>query len=736
MIKTQSRLIAPAAVLALYLLAATACTSSKTSNSTNDTNLPVAAEQTAVVTAVPELPQPPVAKKQPKELSIHGDTRIDNYYWLNERENPEVISYLTAENDYTQQVMGDTEELQEKLFDEIVSRIKQTDESVPYKKNGYFYYSRYEAGKEYPVYARKKGSLDGQEEILLNANEPAEGKSYYSAAGLNVSPSNRLLAFGEDTVSRRKYTLRFKDLQTGKFLEDKIPNTTGGAVWANDNKTVFYTMKDPALRSFKIFSHVLGTPVSKDKEIFHEEDETFSTFVYKTKSEDYIIIGSASTLAQEYRFIDAAKPAARFKVIQPRERGLEYSVDHFGDSFYIRTNKDGATNFKLMKTPVGKTTKENWTEVIPHRADTYLEETEIFKDYLVLQERKDALTHLRIRKWNDPKVDYNVDFGEEAYTARISINPDFDSKVLRYGYSSLTTPNSTFDYNMENKEKTLLKEEEVVGNFDKNNYVAKRIYATSRDGTKIPVSLVYRKGLQLNGNNPTLQYAYGSYGYSTNPGFSSVRLSLLDRGFVYAIAHIRGGQDMGRQWYEDGKLMKKKNTFTDFIDVSEYLIEQKYTNPNRLFAQGGSAGGLLMGAVVNMRPELYKGVHAAVPFVDVITTMLDTSIPLTTGEFDEWGNPAEKEAYDYMLSYSPYDNVENKDYPNLLVTTGLHDSQVQYFEPAKWVAKLREMKTDDNMLILDTNMDAGHGGASGRFQPYRETALQYAFFLKMAGITE
>lgn len=736
MIKTQSRLIAPAAVLALYLLAATACTSSKTSNPTNVINLPVAAEQTAVVTAVPELPQPPVAKKQPKELSIHGDTRIDNYYWLNERENPEVISYLTAENDYTQQVMGDTEELQEKLFDEIVSRIKQTDESVPYKKNGYFYYSRYEAGKEYPVYARKKGSLDGQEEILLNANEPAEGKSYYSAAGLNVSPSNRLLAFGEDTVSRRKYTLRFKDLQTGKFLEDKIPNTTGGAVWANDNKTVFYTMKDPALRSFKIFSHVLGTPVSKDKEIFHEEDETFSTFVYKTKSEDYIIIGSASTLAQEYRFIDAAKPAARFKVIQPRERGLEYSVDHFGDSFYIRTNKDGATNFKLMKTPVGKTTKENWTEVIPHRADTYLEETEIFKDYLVLQERKDALTHLRIRKWNDPKVDYNVDFGEEAYTARISINPDFDSKVLRYGYSSLTTPNSTFDYNMENKEKTLLKEEEVVGNFDKTNYVAKRIYATSRDGTKIPVSLVYRKGLQLNGNNPTLQYAYGSYGYSTNPGFSSVRLSLLDRGFVYAIAHIRGGQDMGRQWYEDGKLMKKKNTFTDFIDVSEYLIEQKYTNPNRLFAQGGSAGGLLMGAVVNMRPELYKGVHAAVPFVDVITTMLDTSIPLTTGEFDEWGNPAEKEAYDYMLSYSPYDNVENKEYPNLLVTTGLHDSQVQYFEPAKWVAKLREMKTDDNMLILDTNMDAGHGGASGRFQPYRETALQYAFFLKMAGITE
>jgi oligopeptidase B len=723
---------AVAALFSFGLLVGTGCSSGQKAN---DKEVTVANSPGVSETAT-EVPQPPLATKQPKELTMHGDTRIDNYYWLNERENPDVISYLNAENDYTRQIMSDTEDLQENLFQEIVSRIKQTDESVPYKKNGYFYYTRFEEGQEYPIYARKKGDLDAVEEVMLNANERAKGKSYYAAAGMNVSPDNRLMAFGEDTVSRRQYTLRFKDLQTGEILEDRIPNTTGGAVWAADNKTVFYTMKDPALRSFKIFSHILGTPASQDKEVYHEADETFRTFVYKTKSEKYIIIGSGSTMSQEYRFVEASNPGGTFQVIQPRERGLEYSLDHFEDSFYIRTNKDGATNFKLMKTPVTNTSKENWTEVIPHREDTYLEGTEIFKDHLVLQERKNALTHLRIIKWSDPETDYYVDFGEEAYTAGISTNPDFDSKVLRYNYSSLTTPTSTFDYDMESREKTLMKEQEVVGDFDKDNYVSKRIYATAKDGTKIPVSLVYRKGLELDGNNPTLQYAYGSYGISTNPGFSSVRLSLLDRGFVYAMAHIRGGQEMGRQWYEDGKLMKKKNTFTDFIAVSEYLIEQKYTNPERLFAQGGSAGGLLMGAIVNMRPDLYKGVHASVPFVDVVTTMLDTSIPLTTGEFDEWGNPADKEAYDYMLSYSPYDNVEAKEYPNLLVTTGLHDSQVQYFEPAKWVAKLREMKTDNNLLLLNTNMDAGHGGASGRFQPYRETALQYAFFLKLAGITE
>ncbi|MFT2010475.1 S9 family peptidase [Pontibacter sp. 13R65] len=720
------------AVLSACLLVGTGCS---TSTPPTDTTT-ATAEEVPTTPATPQPPQPPVAKKQPKQLTTHGHTRTDNYYWLNERENPEVIEYLKAENAYTKQIMAPTEELQQKLFDEIVGRIKQTDESVPYKRKGYFYYSRYEAGKEYPIYARKKGALSAAEEVMLNANERAEGNSYYAAAGMNVSPNNQLLAFGEDTVSRRQYTIRFKNLSTGELLPDRIPNTTGTAVWANDNKTIFYTMKDAALRSFKIFSHTLGTPSSQDKEVYHEADETFGTFVYKTKSDKYIIIGSSSTMAQEYRYVDAAKPNTAFKVIQPRERGLEYSVDHFGNNFYIRTNKDGATNFKLMQTPVTKTNKANWKDVIPHRADVFLEETEIFKDYLVLQERKNGLTQLRVKKWNDPKSDYYVDFGEETYTASISINPEFDSQVLRYAYSSLTTPSSTYDLNMQTKKKTLLKEQEVVGDFNKENYEAKRIYATAKDGTKVPISLVYRKGLKLDGSNPTLLYAYGSYGITMNPSFNSTRLSLLDRGFVYAIAHIRGGQEMGRQWYEDGKLLKKKNTFTDFIDCSEYLIQQKYTNPDKLFAQGGSAGGLLMGAILNMRPDLYKGVHAAVPFVDVVTTMLDTSIPLTTGEFDEWGNPAEKPYYEYMLSYSPYDNVEAKEYPNILVTTGLHDSQVQYFEPAKWVAKLRELKTDNNLLLFHTNMEAGHGGASGRFQPYKETALQYAFFLTLAGGVE
>ena len=681
--------------------------------------------------AVPPAPQPPTAKKVPKELSIHGHTRTDNYYWINERENPDVIAYLEAENAYTKQMMAHTEELQEKLYEEIVNRIPQKDESAPYKDNGYWYYTRYEEGKEYPIFARKKESLTAPEEVMVNANERAEGLSYYAAAGMSVSPNNRLLAFGEDTVSRRQYTIRFKDLATGQLLPDRIANTTGGAVWANDNKTVFYSVKDPSLRSYKIFKHTVGTPSSQDKEVYHEADETFGTFIFKTKSDKYLIIGSHSTVSNEYRYLDAGNPNGTFKVIQPRERNLEYSVDHFGDKFYIVTNKDGATNFKLMQTPVSKPGKANWKDVIPHREDVLLEGIEIFKDFLALQERKNGLTQIRIQKWNDPKTDYYIDFGEEAYTAYIGVNPDFDSNMLRYGYSSLTTPNSTYDYNMQTKQKELKKRQEVVGNFNPENYESKRIYATAEDGTKIPISLVYRKGTKLDGSNPLLLYAYGSYGISMNPGFSSARLSLLDRGFIDAIAHIRGGEEMGRKWYEEGKMLKKKNTFTDFIAASEYLIEQKYTSPDKLFAQGGSAGGLLMGAVVNMRPDLYKGVLAAVPFVDVVTTMLDTSIPLTTGEFDEWGNPAQKEYYDYMLSYSPYDNVKAQNYPNMLVTTGLHDSQVQYWEPAKWVAKLRDMKTDNNMLLLHTNMEAGHGGASGRFQRYKETALQYAFLLNL-----
>jgi len=678
--------------------------------------------------------KPPVAEKIKKELTLHGDVRIDNYYWLNERENPKVIEYLKAENEYKEAVMKHTETLQENLYNEIVARIKQTDMSVPFKTEGYYYYTRFEEGKEYPVYCRKKGTLEAEEEILLNVNEMAEGYGFYHVAGLTVSTNNNLIAFGVDTVSRRKYTIHFKNLTTGEILPDEIPNTAGQAAWANDNKTVFYSIKDDSLRSYKIFKHILGSEVSADKEIFHEKDVTFSTYVYKCKSKKYLFIASDSTLSTEYQYLDVNKPDGKFKIIQPRERDLEYGVDHYKDKFYIRTNLD-AKNFRLMETPVNKTSKENWTEVIPHRKDVLLEGFEIFKNFLVVGERKDGLTQLRVIKW-DNREEHYIDFGEETYMAYISNNPEFDTDLLRFGYTSLTTPRSTFDYDMNTREKKLLKQQEVVGDFNPDNYRAERLYATAKDGVKIPISLVYRKGLKKNGDNPLLLYGYGSYGASMNASFSSVRLSLLDRGFVYALAHIRGGQEMGRYWYEDGKLLKKKNTFTDFIACAEHLITEKFTSPSKLFTSGASAGGLLMGAVLNMRPDLFKGVIAGVPWVDVVTTMLDDSVPLTTSEYDEWGNPNNKEYYDYMLSYSPYDNVEAKDYPALLVTTGLHDSQVQYWEPAKWVAKLRELKTDDNILLLHTNMEAGHGGVSGRFRRYKETALEYAFMLDLIGIKE
>jgi len=679
--------------------------------------------------------EPPVAEKIAKELTIHGDTRVDNYYWLNERENPKVIEYLEAENAYKDAVMKHTEVLQEELFNEIIARIKQTDISVPYKDNGFYYYTRYQEGGEYPIYCRKKGSLEAEEEILLNVNEMAEGYDYYSVAGHSVSTDNKLIAFGVDTVSRRKYTIYFKDLTTGELLPDKIPVTSGRATWANDNKTVFYAAKDETtLRSYKIMRHVLGTDVSQDKKIYEEKDITFGTYVYKTKSKKYIIIASSQTLSDEYRFLDANQPMGQFKIIQPRERGLEYSMDHYKDKFYIRTNYK-AKNFRLMETSIGKTTKENWKVVIPHRDDVYLGRFEIFKDFLVVSERIKGLPNIRIIKWED-KSEHYLDFGEETYSAGISANPEFDTDLLRYRYTSFTTPSSVFDYNMNTREKELLKQQEVLGDFDSNNYHAERHYATAKDGTKVPISLVYRKGLEKNGDNPLLLYGYGSYGSTMNASFSSVRLSLLDRGFVFAMAHIRGGSEMGRYWYEEGKLLNKKNTFTDFIDCGEYLIAEKFTNPDKLFAMGGSAGGLLMGAVLNMRPDLFKGIIAGVPWVDVITTMLDDSIPLTASEWDEWGNPNNEEYYWYMLSYSPYDNVAAKDYPAMLVTTGLEDSQVQYFEPAKWVAKLRALKTDNNILLLHTNMGAGHGGVSGRFRRYRETALEYAFMLDLLGIKE
>lgn len=676
---------------------------------------------------------PPTVEKIKKELTANGDTRIDNYYWLNERENPKVIAYLTAENKYLDTMLSPVKGFREKLYEEMKGRIKEKDESVPYFENGYLYYTRFEQGQDYPIHCRKKGSNSAPEEVMLNVNDMAKGHEFFNVTGLNVSPDNKLLAYGVDTVSRRKYTLYVKNLETGELLKDVIAETTGGSTWANDNKTLFYTRKNPTtLRSERIVKHLLGTEAAADMEVYFEKDETYNTYVYKTKSKKYLVIGSGSTLSSEYRILDADKPDGTFKIFHPREKDMLYDIDHRGDKFFIVTNWE-AKNFRLMESPLDKTSKENWKEVIPHRSDVLLQGLDLFTDHMVLSERKNGLSQLRIIN-TTTKQEHYLDFGEPAYVAYSGTNPEMDSKILRYGYTSLTTPSSTFDYNMDTKEKELKKQQEVIGGYDPKNYVTERLMAKATDGTMVPISLVYKKGFEKNGQKPLLLYGYGSYGNSIEPTFSSNRISLLDRGFCYAIAHIRGGQEMGRYWYEDGKMFKKKNTFTDFIDCAEYLIAQKFTSKEHLYAMGGSAGGLLMGAVVNMRPDLWHGVVAAVPFVDVVTTMLDESIPLTTGEFDEWGNPKNKASYDYMKSYSPYDNVEKKAYPNMLVTTGLHDSQVQYFEPAKWVAKLRELKTDNNLLLMEINMEAGHGGASGRFKAIKDVALQYAFLLHLEGI--
>jgi oligopeptidase B len=679
----------------------------------------------------------PSVKKISKTLEIHNDVRVDNYYWLNDRENPEVIDYLNAENDYTKAIMAHTEGFQKDLFEEMKGRIKEDDSTVPYKLNGYWYITKYETGKDYPIYLRKKGSLNAEEEILFDCNEMAKDHSYFSLGGISISPDNKMAAFSTDTVSRRKYTVQIKNLETGEVLKDKIENTTGSATWANDNETLFYTMKDEVtLRSHKIFKHKLGSDSKNDIEVYHEADETFNTFVYKTKSKKYVIIGSSSTLSSEYRFLNADTPDGEFKIFQERTDDMEYSIAHYDDSFYVISNCDGATNFKLLKTSETATEKENWKDVLPHRKDVLLEDIEIFKAYLVVNERENGLNNIRIISWNG-KEDYYLPFNSETYTSYIGNNPDFDSDVMRYGFNSLTNPSAVMDYNFKTKTSEIKKEQEILGGkFNKENYESKRIWATARDGVKVPISLVYKKGIKLDGTNPLLQYAYGSYGSTIDPSFSTIRLSLLDRGFVYAISHIRGGEYLGRNWYETGKLLTKKNTFTDFIDCSKFLIEEKYTSNKHLYAYGGSAGGLLMGAIINMNPELYNGVLAAVPFVDVVTTMLDDSIPLTTGEYDEWGNPNNETYYHYMKSYSPYDNVEAKAYPNMLVTTGLHDSQVQYWEPAKWVAKLRDLKTDGNILLLQTDMDSGHGGASGRFESLKEVALEYAFLLDLEGIKE
>lgn len=678
--------------------------------------------------------QHPVAKKIPTKLEKHGDVRIDDYYWMNDRENQDVLDHLNAENEYYAKMTSHTEKFQEELFQEMKSRIKEDDSSVPYKYNGYWYITKYETGQEYPIHSRKKESLDAEDELMFNCNELAKDHEYYNLRGISISPDNTMASFAVDTVSRRQYDIQIKNLATGEVYPDKIENTTGSSVWGNDGKTLFYAKKDPVtLRSDKIYRHELGTPSSDDKLIFHEKDSTFNTFVYKTKSRKFIVIGAVSTLTSEYQILNADDPEGDFKVFSPRERGVEYSIAHYNGNFYVLTNKDGATNFKLMKTSGGNTFSKDWEEFIPHREDVLLENVDIFKDYYVLSERENGLNKLKISRW-DETDSYHLPFKSETYVAGTSVNLDFDTKELRYYYNEMGAPYAIIDFNMENKSQKTLKELEVLGGkFDKTNYRTERLWATARDGAKVPISLVYHKNTNLDGTSPLLQYAYGSYGSTIDPYFSSVRLSLLDRGFIYAIAHVRGGEYLGRPWYEDGKLLQKKNTFTDFIDCSKFLIEKEYTSADHLYASGGSAGGLLMGAIVNMAPELYNGVIAAVPFVDVVTTMLDDSIPLTTGEYDEWGNPGDKEYYEYMKSYSPYDNVVAKDYPNMYVSTGLHDSQVQYWEPAKWVAKIREYKTDDNVLFLDTNMEAGHGGASGRFESLKETAKEYAFILDLEG---
>lgn len=677
--------------------------------------------------------QEPVAKKIARTLKNHGHERLDNYYWLNNREDENVIAYLNEENAYREAIMADTVDFQKTLFNEMVGRIKKDDSSVPYKLDGWYYYTRFEGDKEYPLYCRKEDSLNAPEQIMLDVNLLAEGKIYCQVASISVSPDKKTIAFGLDTVGRRVYTIHFKNLETGQILPETIENTTGSATWAADNKTLFYGRKnEQTLRSEFILKHKFGAGII-DTEVYHETDEAFSTFVYKSKSKDFIIIGSSSTVSDEYRFVSATTPDEDFSVFQPRERNLEYGMAHFNNQWYIRTNYQNATNFKIMRCPINATQKENWVDLIAHRSLVFVEGIELFHDFFVLEERANGLTQMRIERWDTGEQHY-LDFGEETYTAYTGSNADFNTVELRYGYTSLTTPSSVIEYNMASRSKVVLKEQEVVGGYNKELYTGKRIWAKATDGTMVPISLVYKNELRdAKHGNPLLLYGYGSYGITIDASFSSTRLSLLDRGFVYAIAHIRGGQYLGRQWYDDGKLLKKENTFTDFIACADELIAEKYTSPSKLFAMGGSAGGLLMGAVINMRPELFKGIIAAVPFVDVVTTMLDDSIPLTTGEYDEWGNPNEKEYFEYMLRYSPYDNIEAKDYPAMLITTGLHDSQVQYWEPAKWIAKLREMRSNKNVpLLMFCNMDTGHGGASGRFESYKETAMEYAFLLDLA----
>ncbi|MEM9804636.1 MAG: S9 family peptidase [Cyanobacteria bacterium P01_D01_bin.56] len=679
----------------------------------------------------------PIAKKQPKTLEKHGDIRIDDYYWLRDRTSADTLDYLKAENDYTADQTAHTKAFQKALYDEMLGRIQETDLSVPTKDGGYYYYSRTEEGKAYRILCRKQGSLDSAEEILLDENELAQGQEFFSLGDYETSLDHQLLAYATDTNGSERYTLVFKDLATGKLYPEAIENISE-VVWANDNRTVFYTRLDDAHRPYQVWKHKLGANPDQDQLIYEESDEAFYVSLGGTRSDAYVIISINSKVTSEIHFLDANQPDGDFQVVCPRQYGVEYSISHHpggsnSDSrFYIVTNED-ATNFKLMVTSVKDLAKKNWETAIPHRIDVQLKDVDVFRDHLVIYERQGGLPTIRMQKLSTGE-ETALEFPEPTYSVWSGAMPEFDNKTLRFTYTSLITPSSVFDYDMDTHQRVLKKETPVLGDYDRAQYQSEWLMATAADGTQIPISLVYKKDIQPDGENPLLLYGYGSYGASMSAYFSSTRLSLLNRGMVFAIAHIRGGGEMGRPWYEAGKFLYKKNTFTDFVACAEYLIANKWTRADRLAIMGGSAGGLLMGAVLNMRPELFKVAIAAVPFVDVVTTILDPSLPLSVMEWDEWGNPNEKEYYDYMKSYSPYDNVTTQDYPDLLITGGLNDPRVSYWEPAKWTAKLRDLKANSNQLLLKTNMDAGHGGASGRYGWLEETAFEYTFMLDSLGL--
>jgi len=687
---------------------------------------------------------PPIAPPRPRTVSSPHGARTDPYYWLrdDERADPEVLAYLQAENAFRERSLAAVKPLENALYDEIVARIKQDDATVPYRKNGYWYNTRYEPGKEYPIFARRKGRIDAPEEILLDANALAVGHDYYRIGAMEISPDSAWLAFCEDTVGRRQFTLRFKNLRSGEIQPAAIPDVEPDLAWANDNCTVLYVEKDPEiLLGLYVKKHRLGQDPRQDTLVFEQQNKSFYTGVCKSKSERFIFIHMESTVSSEWRYADAGDPALEFKTFLPHERDHEYQIEHLGDDFIVRTNFQ-ARNFRVARVPIGKeASRADWQDVVAHRDDTFIEDFDVFDGFLALAVRTGGLCKISIRPWapstpSTHDAEFFIDSDEAAYTTSLSVNPELDTEILRYVYSSLATPGTVYDYNVRTREKILLKRDPVMGGFDPSHYRTEFLFAPARDGARIPVSLMYREGFARDGSAPLLQYAYGAYGLSTDPQFSSARLSLIDRGFVYAIAHVRGGQEMGRAWYDDGRLLHKKNSFTDFVDVTRHLVAQRYTRKDTVFAMGGSAGGLLMGAVANSSPGDYRGIVAQVPFVDVVTTMLDDSIPLTTNEYDEWGDPNERGSYDYMLSYSPYDNVRAQRYPAMFVTTGLWDSQVQYYEPAKWVAKLRALKTDDNALFLRVDMEAGHGGKSGRFQHYREIAMEYAFLLDQMDIRQ